>query len=450
MGSRIVLISTSMGLALATVVLAEETPTADTLLRQLEQLKQRVAELEQRQTTLAAGDVNQVVERVLRDADSRSRLFSESGAITAGFDKGRFFIRSADGNYLLMPSFLFQTRYTANWRNDGGGSDDDDTETGFEIRRMRPIFEGHAITPNLQYKFQWESRNTDGGLFLQDAWVRYKFADQWKVEIGQFKDAIHHEEAMADQFVLTADRSFINALIGGGNIDRIQGVMLMYDDAEHLRVNLVAHDGYNTKNTDFTDTGGGSTFVGVNDLDYGFSARMEYTIAGTAKQYDDFTARGNTQDLAVAGAGVNWSQGGDSSVLFHTVDFQWENSAGLGVYGALMGMCREIGADAPIAEGNYYDWGGLVQAGYMVSDKCEIFGRYEYIDVDQDALAAGAESTLHEVTIGTNYYWHGHNAKFTVDLSYLPNGSPIGVPLLGILAGTDDQIVLRLQAQLLL
>ncbi|WP_428936797.1 porin [Fontivita pretiosa] len=426
---------------------ADDSPASrEQLLEQIESLKARVAQLEaNQQQALNAQDVNQTVERVLRDAERRSKLLADGGGLTAGFDKGKFFLRSEDGNWLLMPGFLFQARHTTNWNTD----DEDDIQSGFDIRRMRIIFEGNAVSTDLQYKFQWETRNTDGQVFLQDAWARYKFAKNLRFQVGQFKDGIHHEEALADQFTLAADRSFVNALIGGGNIDRIQGAMLMYDDGK-LRVNLVAHDGYNTKNTSFTDSGGGTAFVGVTDPNFGFSARAEYFLSGTPRQYDDFTAMGNTEDLLVIGLGANWSQGGDSDVVFHTVDAQWENAAGLGLYGALYAMWRDIGDGAAIPSGDYYDYGAQIQAGYMVVQRCEVFGRYEYIALDDGALVAGAEDTLHEVTVGTNYYYHGHNAKLTLDLSWLPNGSPTSIGLLGIAAGDDDQLILRLQAQLFL
>jgi hypothetical protein len=443
----------SLGLSAAPVLAAPtgDEPTRDQLLEQIDALRARVEQLESQQKTLSSKDVDETVERVLRDADKRSKLFADNVGLTAGYDNGKFFLRSEDGNFLITPGFLFQARYVANWREDAKHGDDHDVETGFEVRRMRIIFEGNAFTPNLQYKFQWETGNNDGNVFLQDAWARYKFADQWKFQVGQFKDTVFHEENVGDQLVLTADRSFINALIGGGNIDRIQGLMLMYDNNDHLRVNLVVHDGYNTKNTNFTDSGGGTAFIGVNNLNWGVSGRAEYLVTGNWKQYDDFTARGNKQDLLVLGAGVDYSEGGDSNVLFHTVDAQWENASGLGVYGALMGICRDIGDGSTVPTGTYYDWGGQVQAGYMVAEKCEVFGRFEYIDIDQDALTlADAESSLYELTIGTNYFMYGHNVKFTFDFSWLPNGSPVSITNLGILQGTDDQFVLRLQMQLFL
>jgi hypothetical protein len=449
--NKLATILATVGLMAAPVCATTPEPSREQLLEQIDALRARVDQLETQQKTLASRDVDETVERVLRDANQRSKLFSQDIGLTAGFDNNKFFLKSVDGNFLLTPGFLFQTRYTANWRENAKHGDDHDVQTGFEIRRMRIIFEGHAFTPDLQYKFQWETNSNDGNVFLQDAWARYKFADKFKFQVGQFKDTVFHEENVGDHLTLLADRSFINALIGGGNIDRIQGVMLMYDDNDRLRVNLVVHDGYNTKNTNFTDSGGGTAFIGVNNLNWGVAGRAEYLVSGNWKQYDDFTARGNKQDLLALGAGVDYSEGGDSNVLFHTVDAQWENAAGLGVYGALMGICREIGDDSTVPAGTYYDWGGLVQAGYMVASSCEVFGQFQYIDLDTDALTiADAESSLYDLAVGVNYYMFGHNVKFTTDFSWLPNGSPVSIAPLGVLAGTDDQFVLRLQMQLFL
>ena len=49
--------------------------------------------------------------------------------------------------------------------------------------------------------------------------------------------------------------------------------------------------------------------------------------------------------------------------------------------------------------------------------------------VDQAFDPAGLPSgftnkKVHEFTAGANYYSHAHNAKMTVDVSYLPNGTP--------------------------
>jgi hypothetical protein len=172
-------------------------------------------------------------------------------------------------------------------------------------------------------------------------------------------------------------------------------------------------------------------------------------VYGNRKQYDDFSARKNESDLLVIGGGADWSQGGDGNVFFHTVDAQWENTQGLGVYGALIGVYRDS-AELVAGEDDSYDWGVLVQAGYMLDEKVEIFGRWNVTMLDEDLLAAGEDDTLNEFTIGANYFLYGHNAKFTVDVSYLPDGSPVNTSGLGVLATGDDEIVVRAQLSLFL
>jgi hypothetical protein len=91
-----------------------------------------------------------------------------------------------------------------------------------------------------------------------------------------------------------------------------------------------------------------------------------------------------------------------------------------------------------------------VQAGYLLDERWEVFGRYDFTMLDDEALAADDEDNVHEITVGANYYLYKHNAKFTLDFTYLPNGSPTNVTGNGILAGDEDQFVVRGQMQLAL
>jgi hypothetical protein len=115
--------------------------------------------------------------------------------------------------------------------------------------------------------------------------------------------------------------------------------------------------------------------------------------------------------------------------------------------------------EVPGQDASPYDFGFVAQAGYLLNDKCEVFGRYDFTAVDDDApgtLSAGAAAAgsddIHEITVGMNYFMKAHAAKFTVDLSWLPNGSPVNATGVDVLGQTsdDDQFVLRAQFQLLL
>ena len=100
-----------------------------------------------------------------------------------------------------------------------------------------------------------------------------------------------------------------------------------------------------------------------------------------------------------------------------------------------------------------YNWGFLVQAGWLFENNWEIFGRYD-MTMLEDEISVGAigetEDTFHEATVGVNYYLREHNAKFTLDAGWLFNGAPVGASNLGILNSDDDEFVIRGQIQLML
>ena len=96
-----------------------------------------------------------------------------------------------------------------------------------------------------------------------------------------------------------------------------------------------------------------------------------------------------------------------------------------------------------------------------IVDEFGFFGdwteRYQYlIDLGRklppfpDALKTD-ENKVHEFTVGANYYFKGHNAKFTADVTYLPNGTPVADTGADILASDGErEFVFRAQFQLLL
>lgn len=387
----------------------------------------------------SSADVDRVVNDVLKDANDRSKLLAVEG-MTAGWDNG-FRIASADGKYLLQPGLLGQFGYIANYRKGGKASDNDDLQDGFEIRRVQLIFTGNAITPDLTYRFMWNTTNSTGVPILRDAWLQYKFSDSMFVRLGQFRDFAWHEETTIDYKQLAVDRSVINGLIGGTNGDRVQGVMLGYSEGP-LGAMIALHDGLNSKNTDFENSPTAPASA-PGDTDFGVSGRAEYFVMGekARKQYEDFTALGNKEDMLVIGGGFDWTQSGGNDAIYHTVDVQYENTGGLGLYAAYLGVDRRGASDG-------YDWGALVQASYLFNENMELFGRYSYTSLDD--APAGFEDNVHEFVVGINHYYKSHNAKVTVDVTYLPNGCPTNLGQLDILSSDDDEIVIRGQFQLLL
>ena len=496
-------------LGLGTVASAAEPaePSKQELLEQLKALQAKVEQLEARQQQKAApstqqsqqqqpatqpqqsgGGTGDTVESVLRDAERRSgaQLMQPEG-FTAGYSKGKFIIQDPSGNFVINPNFQLQARYVANLRDSDetfATPDDPDTEggednftDGFEIRRMRFAFDGNAFSPALTYRFQWETSRSNGGVILQDAYVRYALGDLWgdssrnlAVRAGQFKDPTIHEETISSKRQLAADRSLVNELLGGGLTDWVQGVALIWDDGPQrspIRAEVGFTDGPNSRNTNFTNTGGGlpASYPGLGSSQWGAFGRVEYLATGDWKQYEDFTALGNSQDLLVFGAGASYAESGQGDILFHSVDAQYETGR-LGLYAAYLGLYSEpVGLvpggegdedddddDVTVSAGGAYEWGVLVQAGYLLNEKCEIFGRYDHTFLDTDRLLPNAGDSYSEITVGMNYYINGHAAKLTLDAVYAPDGVPTDQTGIGLLDpdGDEQQIAIRAQFQLLL
>ena len=434
-------------------------PTRDQVMQELQALREQVRRLEEKQAALGeqatAQEVEATVGRVIDDADRRSQLLQSQGFM-AGWNKGKFIIQSEDGNFVLNPNFWFQLRYVANYREEDAGNETDGdatAESGFELRRMKFIFDGNAFSPKLKYRFQFNTNRSNGNAFLEDAYVAYKFTDLLTVKAGQYKEPTFHEEIMSDTRQLAAERSLVNFALGGGNTDRVQGVALIIDDGPDgmpWRSEVGFTDGPNSDNTNFVD-GGGTAFFGVTNPDFGLYGRFEYLVTGDWKAYEDFTALGATKPTFVVGAGVSYAQSGDANVLFHTVDAQYEQGP-LGLYAAYYGAASDTGDSDATGGGSSYDAGLLAQAGYMVSQKLEVFGRFEYIALDEDR-GDNDDDDYQVFGAGVNYYLtKTHAAKVTLDLSYLPNGTPVNADGLGILDpdADGDQVVARAQFQLLL
>jgi hypothetical protein len=422
----------------ATAVRAEPPNQAD-LQKQIDQLQQQVKELqEQRAATPAfsAKDVDAAVDSVLRDADRRSQLLAESGGFYGGYMDDKFQIRSADGNFSISPTVFFQFRSTTNLNEDAkNGGSDDNIDNGFEMRRLKFGFDGNAWSKRLYYNFVWATDRKTGNVFNEEAYIRYQFSDNFAVKAGQYKELVNQESSVSSKRKLGTDVSFVNQFIFGGDT-YIQGVELNYDDNNAIQASLGFTDGFNSFNTNFQDPP-------TNSFDFGVTGRVQYKVFGDWKSYSDQTALGNKQDLLVIGAGADWSQNGDTNIIRHDVDVQWETGP-FALFGAFYGRYTDTAGG-----GNSFDWGAIVQGAYLVNDQLEVFGRYGYLKVDN--VSSPAEDTFCDFVIGANYYFHKHNLKVTVEGEWLPSGSPTNLDAIGVLANDGkNEFIFRAQLQFFL
>lgn len=433
----------ALALALGATSARAAEPTTAELMQKIDQLQNKVQQLETQQATTDSKVVDQTVARVLKDADKRSQLMQLEG-FTAGYNNGRFMLGSADGQFTLMPMLILQVRNATNIDTSG----DDNTENGFNLPNVYFGIDGNAFK-DWSYQLLWNSAS--GSMTLECAWVKYAFADQLGVRAGQFVDPVFHEQLTGADHQMAADRTMLNQIITGAEQSFTQGVTLVYTPTDQVSIEAGFTDGVNTGNTSFRDFPNAPT-------NFGFAGRAEFTAMGNKAAYRDFTALKNSEDLLVIGIGGDWTQSGDTNNLLHTLDIQWENSTGLSIYGAYVGQFINNGSGTGLTgvtggTEDKFNWGFIAQLGYCFNENWEVFGRYDYTHLDDEiAIGTGGESedNLHELTGGVNYYFHGHNAKLTVDLTYLPQGAPAGLTNLGILTSDDDEFVIRGQLQLAL
>jgi hypothetical protein len=448
------------------VVWADE-PTTQPVADQLKQLQDRVAQLEAKQ---AAGPTTAPSVSKTNTSNVGAGVNDVVSSITGGWDGSKFTLRSDDGNFTFHPGALVDVRDMLSFREripTGTGAAGEvaakgyDTQNGVDLSRVRFIADG-TLFHQAGYFLQLAA-DQGSGVTLLDAVASYRFGESpWTVKAGQFKDPVWHERNISEANLMGVDRTMTEDLLAGGQGSRIQGAAITYDQ-DHVRAQIVAHDGFNSQNTKFFEAGGVGAGAGgesgVTPTDYGFSGRAEYMLIGDRSssfnpfnEYEQFTSLHAQQDILVIGGGADYSQANSNSLIAHSVDVQFNSVCGLSLYGAYLGTYRGINANQGVPAGYYYDSGFVAQAAYLIGQHFEPFVRYDWTHLDPSSTTAVAGLNSHlvqELTAGANYYIYGQKLKLTIDGSWLPNGSPVDADALGVLRDSGRyEFVLRTQVQI--
>jgi hypothetical protein len=381
----------------------------------LQALRDEVAQLRSQVHELQQESQTETAHRVQVDADRHSQMM-DLGGVSAGWTADRgFYLKSEDGNFVLSPFVLFQLRDATVWRQDAKAGKTDDTENGFEVRRLQLGFDGNVFSPDLTYRIFWQSSEiTTGNLSLLMAWIQYRIHDTpYVIGGGQFKSPFDHEQWIGDAKQLAADRTYVDDTLAGGE-GFTKGLTIRYDDGGRFRAEGALTQGFNNNNSTFQD-------FPTNEDNFGIGARAEYKFFGRWQDYEHFSSLGNTKDLLVAGGGLDLSEAGHTNVLRHVIDCQY-NPGPIGLYAAYLGRYIKGNTEGP--GGDTYDPSLRLQASYLFNPHWEGFGRYDYVHLDEREFKTPTSSGVSEFTLGANYYIYGQNAKLTLDLSYLPKGTP--------------------------
>lgn len=437
-------------------------------IQQLQQEVQRLRPLEQEVAALRkasdatwlterrAEQVKALVREVLSDADTRASL--AGGGMTAGHNGKTFYLASEDGQFLMNIGGRLQIRYIytdAPGAGDSPASEADENESGFQLRRVWLHFVGHIGDPKLRYSVWSGFSRSTGNFQIQDAYLAYDFDEHLTIRAGQTKVPFMREEMVGSRYQMAVERANYNEFF---TADYSQGVMVegTYD---HFGWKAMVHDGREGANVDWS----------ADSTDIGLAGRVEFMPFGKWAQFRDFTAWSDDPAGLLLGAAVDYElgEGGADSAQNYTSLLGWTADASLeahplSLHASVVG--RHIdGVDGLAGTDSIDQFGAEIMAAvFIVPDKLDVFGRFEWIDHDHFneivgtpgvvALPGGLVDDVTVYTIGANWYMHRHDAKLTVDVIWAPDGLRRGESGGGTVtsnAGNDGQIAVRAQMQVL-
>jgi hypothetical protein len=476
----------------------------DALERRNESLEGEVNELRQKDSerTLTAERADEI-RAIVRDAMTESGNYASlrGDVSTAGWNDG-FFLRSADGRFLMKFGGLMQTRYI--WSNirqvpdyiPASVADTQPDREGFDLGPWSSLWlNGHLFSPDVTYmvKGYWVNSNAvtindpstapfypqfgenSGPIELADAWVRLALDDQWSIRVGQYRSPYSRETLVADSNQIAVDRSVIDYHLG---LWYTQGIELesLTDD---WRWRLSFDEG----GTD--NLAGELQLVGTEplsrpwystDAQWSITTRLEHKLAGAWEQFAQFTSPQGSESGLLAGLAFHYSvsepfNGNDAAPFGQnewtalTADITWM-LGGASIYASAYWNHVNTDAAQPDFGGQPFSiadasniWGATIQGSLYVTQKHEVFARFEAGEAQFGDLSNnptvdeifGQEHTMTLLTAGLVWYLDGQDLKWTTDMGVnFTDLSPAWYdPVAGWRVSEDGEFVFRSSFQLM-
>ena len=179
---------------------------------------------------------------------------------------------------------------------------------------------------------------------------------------------------------------------------------------------------------------------------------MDYKFFGDWTDTTDLTGQNSGKhDLLDVGGGLDYTDAQGAAALRYSIDAQYQIAHKLALLVAGYGNHFDFRGNAPGVAGSQKNFGAQVEGGYSLTPSWQLVARYSVVKLDKAFKLAGT-GTFQEFAIGANWFgpngaW-GNHAKFTLDLNYLPSGSPGAGGLDYLASPGEDELVLRMQFQL--
>ncbi|OGQ05677.1 MAG: hypothetical protein A3F82_04905 [Deltaproteobacteria bacterium RIFCSPLOWO2_12_FULL_44_12] len=340
----------------------------------------------------------------------------EEKGFLAGHDEDGFFIKSADGNYKLTPSFTLQVQHRFQEIENAQDTND------IFLRRGRVKFEGNAITKDLEYEVDMDFGTPDAGgeeFDLKDFYLDYHALEPLHIRAGQYKVPFGIQELTSSKKLQFVERSLASEEFVPGRDIGLEFWGTPWEGRFEYYAGLFNGDGRNrlNQNQEFLYTARfainplgeykleESDLNGSEDPNLTFGGEFFYNRDRTAR--DNFFVFGGFGGLKYKG----FSLRGEYFRRFNRND-------------------RSTAANDQDAQGYY------AQAGYMLIPK-----HLEWALRGSQVFRRGVDNDEQEYASAFTYFFKGHHAKLQLDYTFKLDQDAI--------AGANDERrhIVRTQAQ---
>ncbi|MGM0574514.1 MAG: porin [Myxococcota bacterium] len=132
---------------------------------------------------------------------------AQDDAALAGWDDG-FYLQAPDGSSRLEIGGRLQLQHATDIPDEG------DTQARFLVRRARLKLQGHVFVPELTFKFQ--AGFGKGSVVLKDFFADYRFADGFRLRVGQWKRPFSRQQMTSSGKLILVDRAVTDDFFATG------------------------------------------------------------------------------------------------------------------------------------------------------------------------------------------------------------------------------------------
>jgi hypothetical protein len=395
-----------------------------------EDLRRRLDELEARQATIRYGAPGDWM-----SADGGPRAdglrFAQNGLV----------IRSPGNRFLLRPGLRLQGAYEADLADAGVDDAARPDSSTFRLAHAELIFEGHAVSPRFEFRFELDFADTQAGV-VKDAFVQWRFAHSVALRMGQLKVPFGLETQYWNALLELVD---VARATSAFTLDRDVGLMVVGRPlGGRLQYHLAATNGPRTPcprnvdglRCDAVDLAYAGRIVAApfgplpifeGDVE---GQRHPLLAVGVSAAYlllpTDVRARTNLPDALID---VDHNGRVDNVGVWQGALELRAMMAGVSVQGEWLGRREHPGAGQ--ADRTY--WGAYGQASaFVLPHRLQVVARFGRTDLPlygtlaTDRLLHGTRTT--EETAGLNAYLRGHDAKLQVDFTRLSTPDASSAP----------------------